>query len=196
MGWIRLFVQVFPFYNKNNSYSFLSFAMSAVISQSDLAVAALYREHGGWLRSWLRHKLGCAESAADLAQDTFCRILRRENLEGLREPRAYLTTVAHGLVVDHWRRLEIERAYLEALAWQPEALAPSPEERALVLEALLEIEALLAALPEKVRQAFLLAQLDGMGYREIGERLGVSERMVKKYMARAMLHCLLVGGAA
>jgi len=68
-------------------------------------------------------------------------------------------------VVDHWRRLEIERAYLEALAWQPEALAPSPEERALVLEALLEIEALLAALPEKVRQAFLLAQLDGLSYR-------------------------------
>lgn len=164
--------------------------MSAVISDPDLAVAALYREHGGWLRSWLRHKLGCAESAADLAQDTFCRILRRADLCGLREPRAFLTTVAHGLVVDHWRRLEVERAYLGALAAQPEALAPSPEERALLLEALLEIEALLAALPDKVRQAFLLAQLEGLGYREIGERLGVSERMVKKYMARAMLHCL------
>lgn len=169
--------------------------MSAVLSDTDPAVAVLYREHGGWLRSWLRRKLGCPESAADLAQDTFCRILRRPDLDTLREPRAFLSTVAHGLVVDHWRRLEIERAYGEALALQPEALAPSPEERALVLEALLEVEALLAALPEKVRRAFLLAQLDGLGYREIGERLGVSERMVKKYMARAMLHCLTAGGA-
>lgn len=46
------------------------------------------------------------------------------------------------------------------------------------------------ALPERVRRAFLLAQLDGLTYRQIGVELGVSERMVKKYMARAMLHCL------
>jgi RNA polymerase sigma-70 factor (ECF subfamily) len=35
-----------------------------------------------------------------------------------------------------------------------------------------------------------MSQLDGLTYIEIGQRLGVSDRMVKKYMARAMLHCL------
>ncbi|WZB75780.1 sigma factor [Achromobacter insuavis] len=35
----------------------------------------LYAEHHGWLRSWLRRKLGCPEQAADLAQDTFLRVL-------------------------------------------------------------------------------------------------------------------------
>ncbi len=152
--------------------------------------ALLYADHHGWLVGWLRKKLGCSQQAADLAQDTFLRVLQRPEHEGLREPRAYLTTIARGLLINFWRRQDIERAWLEALAAQPEALAPSPEEQALMLEALFEIDALLLQLPDKVRRAFLWSQLDGLTYREIAEKLGVSERMVKKYMAQAMLHCL------
>ncbi|WP_225773777.1 sigma-70 family RNA polymerase sigma factor [Pseudomonas sp. Marseille-Q5115] len=154
-------------------------------------LAALYQNHHSWLQAWLRKRTGCHHDAADLAQDTFVRLLAREQeLSLLREPRAYLATVAHSLLVNRWRRQTIERAYLEALAQQPIAVAPSPEARELVIATLLEVDALLRALPAKVRTAFLLSQLDGLGYREIGERLGVSERMVKKYMAQAMLHCL------
>ena len=154
-------------------------------------VADLYASHHGWLRGWLRKKLGCSEQAADLAQDTFLRLLGRPPaLEELREPRAYLTTMAHGLMVNHLRRQDLERAYLQALAAQPEALAPSPEERALLLETLLAIDALLDGLPSKARQAFLLSQLDGLRYAEIAEHLGVSLSMVKKYMMQAMLHCM------
>ncbi|MDU5679729.1 sigma factor, partial [Pseudomonas aeruginosa] len=35
------------------------------------AVSHLYQDHHGWLQGWLRRRLGCAENAADLAQDTF-----------------------------------------------------------------------------------------------------------------------------
>jgi RNA polymerase sigma-70 factor (ECF subfamily) len=163
------------------------------------AVQALYSEHHGWLARWLRRKLGCPERAADLAHDTFVRVLavRRGSKTGqvVREPRAFLATLAHGLVVNHWRRLEIERAYLRAAAASPEASSPSPEERALVIETLVQVDAMLGTLPDKVRRAFLMAQLDGLAYREIAAALGVSERMVKKYMARAMLHCLQLDAA-
>lgn len=154
-------------------------------------VAELYASHHGWLRGWLRKKLGCAEQAADLTHDTFVRLLGRLPApEELREPRAYLTTMAHGLLANHLRRRDLERAYLQALAAQPEALAPSPEERALLLEILLAIDSLLDGLPARVRQAFLLSQLDGMRYAEIAEHLGVSLSMVKKYMMQATLHCM------
>lgn len=155
------------------------------------AIGELYADHHGWLAAWLRRKLGCAFDAADLAHDTFVRVLAGRDVGQIREPRAYLSTVAHGLMVNHLRRKEIEHAWLDALAARPEAVSPSPEDRALVIEALLAVDAMLAALPEKVRRAFLMAQLDGLGYREIAAELGVSERMVKKYMAQAMLHCLM-----
>ena len=154
------------------------------------AVGQLYGEHHGWLLAWLRHKLGSAHLAADLAHDTFVRVLAARAHVTLLQPRAYLCTIAHGLAVNHWRRLDVERAYLDALACLPEALAPSPEERLLVLEALHQADAMLARLPHKARRAFLMHQLDGHTYAEIARELGVSERMVRKYMAQAMLQCL------
>ena len=71
----------------------------------------------------------------------------------------------------------------------------SPEQLVDMLEALCELDALLNQLNPKARAAFLLAHLDGYTYLEIATRLDVSERMVKKYMAQAMLHCLTAGQA-
>jgi len=156
------------------------------------AVESLYSEHHGWLKGWLRKKLGCAFDAADLTHDTFIRVLSREETPALREPRAYLTTIAHGLMVNLLRRRELERAYLDALAALPEASAPSPEVRALALEALMEIDAMLDGLPPKVRRAFLLCQLDGLSHGEIAAQLAVSVSSVRQYLARAMQHCLML----
>ena len=150
-----------------------------------------YRDHHGWLHGWLHRRLDCSETAADLAHDTFFTLLKRgDQPDELRKPRAFLATVARGLVVNHWRRQDIEQAYLTALAGRPERVEVSEEERVQVLEAIYEVDALLRRLPEKARRAFLMAQFDGMTYAAIGNVLGVSERMVKKYMAKAMLHCL------
>lgn len=156
------------------------------------AVDTLYRSHHAWLTSWLRRRLRDDHDAADLAQDTFVRLMAARDTPGLREPRAFLTRIAHGLVVNLWRRRELEQAYLQALAQRPAATAPSPERRALVLEALLQIDAMLHRLPARARQAFLLSQLGGHTYADIALRLDVSERMVKKYMSQVMLQCLLL----
>lgn len=49
---------------------------------SNDSVQTLYSDHHGWLHAWLRSKLGNAADAADLAQDTFVRLLqRREHLQ-------------------------------------------------------------------------------------------------------------------
>ncbi|MNC66686.1 putative RNA polymerase sigma factor FecI [compost metagenome] len=71
---------------------------------------------------------------------------------------------------------------------------PSAEERTQALQLLHAIADMLQGLPERPRRAFLMARLSGMGYAQIGQQLGVSERMVKKYMAQAMLHCLQLSG--
>lgn len=169
-------------------------AVPAEALQHDLT--ALYDDHHGWLSGWLRKKLGCAHNAADIAQDTFLRILtaqdKRSDLN-LREPRAYLTTVAGRVLLNHYRRLSLERAYLDALALVPDRYAPSPEERLIILETLHEIDAMLDALPQKARTAFLLAQFEGLSYAEIALRLDVSVRTVKRYMAQAFEECIVLG---
>ncbi|MFT4172350.1 MAG: sigma-70 family RNA polymerase sigma factor [Rhodocyclaceae bacterium] len=166
----------------------MSQAVSAEVALHQ-EVHALYSNHHGWLSNWLRGKLGNSCDAADLAQDVFMRLLARRQSIGAREPRALLSTIAHGLVVDHWRRRELERAWLDTLAALPEPLAPSPENRHLVLEALYEIDRMLDTLPPAVRQAFLLAQLDGLTCPQIAERLAVSLATVERYLAKALKAC-------
>jgi RNA polymerase sigma-70 factor (ECF subfamily) len=155
-------------------------------------VHLLYRHHHGWLQNWLRAKLGNTFDAADLAQDTFVRVLRhRHELERLLEPRAYLTTIAKRLMLNLFRRRSLEQAYLDALACLPEALAPSPEQRLIILEALNDIDDMLAGLPRPTRQAFLMAQLEGMSHAEIAARLKVSLRTVHRYIVRGYEQCIL-----
>jgi len=159
---------------------------------SSLAVETLYTDHHRWLKSWLRGRLGDVCDAEDLAQDTFLRVLRSpEDGEPLREPRSYLLTIARGLTVDLFRRRTLERRYLEILAELPEAQRPSEEESAIIVETLLEIDAMLEGLGSQVKRAFMLSRFDGLTYQEIADRLGVSLRTVNNHMAKAMEHCCL-----
>jgi RNA polymerase sigma-70 factor (ECF subfamily) len=98
--------------------------------------------------------------------------------------------MAGGLCVDLWRRRRIEQAWLDTLAAQPEARAPSAEHQAIVLEALQEIDRLLRSLPVKAAHAFVMSVGSGMSEKEVAAELGVTTRMVRKYVAQAMLHCL------
>lgn len=164
--------------------------MAAVELALQQQVHALYSDHHGWLSGWLRKKLGCSHRAADLAHDTFARILASSLPPALNEPRAYLTTVAKGILANWHQRQALERAYLDALALLPEPQAPSPEQRYLILEALHEIDAMLDALPPLVRRAFLLSQLEGMPYADIALHIDVSLATVKRYMRQAFRQCL------
>lgn len=155
-------------------------------------VTKLYREHHGWLATWLRGKLGSSFDAADLAHDTFVRLMAgRRRQEAGAEPRALLTHIAKGLVADHWRRRAVEDAYLAAVAQLPAAEAPSPEARALILETLHAIDAALRSLSARTREAFLMSQFDGMGYDDIARAQRVSLSTVKRRMQAAFAACLI-----
>ena len=156
------------------------------------ALHALYSEHNGWLKNWLRARLGNASDAADLAQDTFVRVLKARNAQSIREPRSYLGSIAHALMVDKFRRRAVGQAYLAELAARPEQTVDSPETRLLILETLVAVDRLLDGLGERTRQVFLAVQLEGLSYSASAERLGISLNTVKKHLAKAMTHCLLL----
>lgn len=153
------------------------------------SIAKLYQDHHGWLHGWLRRKIRCSHQAADLTHDTFMRLLVREEPIFIQEPRAFLTTVAQRVLANHWRRKQIEQAYFEMLAQNPEASVLPPEECAILLETLLEIDRLLNGLPLPVKRAFLYAQLDGMSHTEIAAELNVSITTVKRYLIKAGAQC-------
>ncbi len=177
-------------YNANNSCSLKHADADGVIPlPSSDTVEVLYTDHHHWLTGWLRRKLGCPQNAADLAHDTFIKVLSAREAPTLIEPRAFLTTVAKRVLFNFYRRQDLERAYLDALAQMPEHVAPSEEDRAIILQTLLELDQLLDGLPAQVKRAFLLAQLDGLTYAQIGVQLGISVATVKRHLHKAALRC-------
>ena len=157
------------------------------------SVDTLYTDHHAWLKTWLQRRLGNAADAADLAHEAFLRLILKPASRGFGskiEARAYLRAMAQGMCINLWRRREVEQAWLDTLAAQPHGYAPSAERQAIVLQALQEIAALLLDLPPKAAQAFLMSAVCGMTAAEVGGELGVSSRMVRKYVAQAMLRCM------
>lgn len=167
--------------------------MSSPSFGSTKNIVLIFSEHHNWLQELLRRRLGHATDAADLAQDVFLRLLIKPRyFDSLAGACAYLGAMAQGTYIDLYRRKEIERVWLETLTAQPMPVAVSAEHCAIVLETLFQVDSMLRAPPEKVRAAFVMSQIRRLTYAEIATELDVPKRMVKKYMARAMLHCLIL----
>lgn len=158
-------------------------------TQPCIDIQTLYIDHHGWLQNWLRKKLGCGSSAADLTHDTFLRLLTKKDPIEIRESRALLVTIARSVLSNHFRRQKLERTYLEVLASLPEHVMPSLEDQAILLETLIELDRLLDGLAPDVRQAFLWSQLDGLAHADIAARLNVSVTTVKRYIVKAGVQC-------
>ena len=169
--------------------------MPPLSSADRLYAQALFIDHQPWLLGRLYARLRNQAQAEDAVSEPFVTVIGQAELPAIREPRAFLTTVAKRVLYEVWRRRDLEQAYLNALAELPEHHAPSAEDRALLLEALDGIARALDGLSDKARRAFLLSQLDGLTYLEIAAQLNVSHGMVRKYMAQGWRACALAGQA-
>lgn len=152
----------------------------------------LYQGHHTWLYQWFKRRLNNSEDAADLAQDTFLRIMKRQEALHFEQPRAILTTVAKGILFNWYKRQEIEKAYLEALENRPEEYERSPEHVVEAVEALFLISELLDQFSDRERQIFLWSQLDGISQVEIAKRLNISTRTVMRDLTKVLSTCISI----
>jgi RNA polymerase sigma factor (sigma-70 family) len=155
-------------------------------------VERLFAEHGGSLQAFLYRRVRRHPVAAELAQEAYVRMLRIPDMGAIRNPEAYLYTVASNLAKEHARHepkggsvldvddplVQDQLAELPALGGQLDT-----EQRVKMLREVLH------QLPPKCHAAVVLQYWQGLSYEEIGQRLGVSTHMVKKYLSQALVHC-------
>ena len=155
----------------------------------------LFLAHQRELQVYLTRKLGNAETAADLTQETFLRFAEHRGSHPtavIARERSYLYRTAHNLAMDHIRRQSRERTDVaagEELTRVPDD-SPSPEQAAGGRTELATIRAAILELPERTRQVFALARIEGLTYREVALRLGISDSSVQKHLAKATKHVM------
>jgi len=145
----------------------------------------LYRAQAARLRGYFRRRAG-NDDIADLVQETFARFAGAEQAE-LECPEAYLTRVASNLLRDRARAAANNALYLQEQAETGPSRWVDPHPLLESRDMIRGVEQALAHLPPRRRTIFLLHRLEDMTYAEIGEAVGMSEKGVKKQMAKALV---------
>ena len=151
-------------------------------------IAQLFAVNRDRLQVYLRARLANEEDAAELAQETYLRLLRVKRLDLIRHPQAYLYRIARNLLYELYtsRRIDTDTEIDFDLIQSEE---PTPEELAILTVRREQIEEAMKELSPKCRAALLLHWHEGLTQAEIGERLKLSRQMVQKYLAQGLAHC-------
>jgi RNA polymerase sigma-70 factor (ECF subfamily) len=163
-----------------------------MVEATTALVERLFAAHGNALLKFFHRRLRVRSDAGDLAQEVYARMLRLRDTEGLRNPEAYLFTVAGNLLKEYGalnRRfgrisgLE-EPATLDELAVAPDFAEDVDADRR--IERLREV---LKQVPARGHAALVLQYVHGLSHEEISSKLGISRRMVKKHLSQALALC-------
>jgi len=134
-------------------------------------------------------RLGSAADAEDVLQDLWLKLDALPD-QDLGNPEAYLFRVVANLAAD--RRLSMARSVARDDLWhsaQPEAQEyPDAEAVLLARERLAQVEATLAAMPERMSAALRMFRVEKRPQKEIAEALGITVSGVEKLLKRGYRH--------
>ena len=145
-------------------------------------VERLFRQYHETLVRYLTRRLGDRDWAEEVAQETFVRALRQEQIVN---ERAWLFTVANNLVRDEARKDVRRRKHLALLfeEGRDAVIEPEPTTLERAQDAAMARKAV-DALAERDRLALLMRE-EGLDYHEIAEALGLSVGSIGTTLARA-----------
>jgi RNA polymerase sigma-70 factor (ECF subfamily) len=152
-----------------------------------LFLVDLYRKHRSCLINSIARLVGCRETAADLAQEAYLRLLQY-NGTGIAHPEAYLFRVGRNLALD-LQRDPFSRADFVPLDEELPCILPQPEELAFLRQQCENLLDAIFSMPASCRDVFLLRKIDGLEYGEIASQLAISEKTVQRRLVQSMLHC-------
>jgi RNA polymerase sigma factor (sigma-70 family) len=149
--------------------------------------------HKTRLRRYFAARLHNVADIGDLAQEVFLRLIRVERHERIRNPEAYLFTIASHVLAQHSlqaRERERECVDIADPAADGYLAVDTDQDHRIDLERRAkEMQRVISQLPPNPQACFVLHYREGWTLEEIATRLGVSRSMVKKHIARAVLHC-------
>lgn len=157
----------------------------------DPFVAQVVAKHGNDLLRFLSRRVATAADARDLAQEAYVRLLRLEHKELILNPQAYLYRIAANLLHEFQLKRRSDAAGLRRWTEErAETAEPVAVDRAVESMAIgKQMRHVFGELTPKCRAVLILHRRDGMTYNEIAEQLGISARMVKKYLSIGLTHC-------
>lgn len=150
---------------------------------------AIFHRYYEELGRYAMRFLADPEEARDLIQAVFIRIWeKRESLPSPLNLGGYLHTSVRNACLN---RLEHDKVRLQYQGQQQHVASPldhTPQDYLEAHETAEKIRSALGSLPERCRQAFLLTRQEGMSYREVADKMGISVKTVEVQVGKALKH--------
>jgi RNA polymerase sigma-70 factor (ECF subfamily) len=154
-------------------------------------VSRLFREHNRTLILFLAARLKDVQSAREIAQEAYVKVLQLQSPGSVKFLRAYLFKVAGNLAID-WLRQQRARARIDQTGDLDDALvAESAEWTVIARSELANIGKLIAELPKNYQSAFRMHRLEDRSFADIATLMGIKERMVRRYVTNTLAYLRL-----
>ncbi|WP_417552418.1 RNA polymerase sigma factor [Marinomonas fungiae] len=159
-------------------------------SQKEQVIARMYQEHRQNILSHLLSMVKNRDIAEDLLQDTFVRLSNIPGIEVIRQPKSFLMKVATNLALDHLRQQQ-KKPVFETDEALEDLISPEPEhlEEVIKTRHLEQLQWAISQLPERAKEALVLARLQEMTLKEVAKEMDVSQTMVEKHLKNALQKC-------
>lgn len=154
---------------------------------NERAFGEIYRRYKGVLFLHAMRMLNDREVAKDLVQELFVTLWhRRDDLAIHSSLSSYLYSSVRNRVLDQFARTKNQNDYLQSLTSlfeEGECVTDHPTRENQLAE-LIDREVTL--LPLKMQKVFELSRKGNLSYREIADRLNISDKTVKKQVSNAL----------
>lgn len=152
-------------------------------------IKSLFEEHNRSLVRFLRARLHSEAEAEELAQEAYVKLLRLDDSDTISYLRAFLFRIAANLATDRLKQRDRRVKIRNLVFFETDESGPLPESVLSANDELAIVRQAVEELPPKCRMAFLLHKIHELSVLDTAERMELSVRMVRLYIARALAHC-------
>jgi RNA polymerase sigma factor (sigma-70 family) len=151
----------------------------------------LYRAEAKSLRQYVGRVLRTSGDAEDIVQEAFVRLWRAFDRADIQNPRAVLFKTARNLALNHLRNARLRNSET-ARAYADESFrheTKGAEEGMIASEEAAACRLLMAELPLRCREAFVLRVVDELSYKEMAREMGLSVSTIEKHVGKGKQLC-------
>ena len=149
-------------------------------------LAEFARSHHQSLVRFFTQRLGSREEARDLVQGAYVKVLTADHPEGIRDLEGYVWRSALNLATDWGRHRAVQVHYAQSVVDAPVDLGRSIEIELQARERVDVVARAYETLSPRCQDAFRLRMLEERPFKEVGRIMGISDRMAKIYVSRAL----------
>ncbi|MEZ2440551.1 RNA polymerase sigma factor [Chitinophaga sp. RCC_12] len=162
--------------------------LAALLSKGDEgAYTEIFERYSMMLVAHAYKLLADHDAANDVVQDVLFNLWqKRESLNLTVSLGAYLYTATRNRIFNQKSHQKIVERYADAIVACMEGTHTDSDDRIYEKELSALIEKEIRALPEKMREVFILYKIEDLSYKEIADRLGITDRTARQQVYNAL----------